>query len=338
MNNLFVTDNSDIVLPTKTPEGYLWPCGPDGSGATCVAGFLPNGTATAPVNPNFGRVSEVRWGSDSIFHALEVQVSKRMSHGLEAQVSYTFGRSEDTSSGSTDGDQFLNGLTSMLFFDKATRRGPSDFDVPHNFIASYTWDIPSPKGVSGFLGAASSGWEFGGIAQVSNGTPFTPLIGGDPLGMSGDAFDIANRVPGCNPAHGGFNYLNTNCFSPPTAPASLAAQCVNFPGAAAPPPSGQVYCANLLGNAGRNSVIGPRIVNFDMSLVKNTHVARISEAFNVQFRVEVFNIFNHANFNSPTAHNVIFDGSGALADSQVGQADSTATTSRQMQLALKLIW
>jgi hypothetical protein len=113
---------------------------------------------------------------------------------------------------------------------------------------------------------------------------------------------------------------------------------VNFLGAAAPSPSGQVYCANLLGNAGRNSVIGPRIVNFDMSLLKNTHVTRISEAFNVQFPVEVFNIFKHANFNSPTGHNVVFDGTGALADSQVGQTSSTATTSRQMQLALKLIW
>ncbi len=346
VHNLFVSDNSNIVLPTKTPEGYLWPCGPDGSGSTCVAGFSPLGTTASPVatttvNSHFGRVSEVHWDSDSIFHALELQISKRMGHGLEAQVSYTYGRSEDTSSGSTDGDQFLNGVTSLLYFDKASRRGPSDFDVPHNLIASYTWDIPSPKGVSGALGAATSGWEFGGIFEVSDGTPFTPLIGGDPLVMSGDAFDMPNRVPGCNPAQGGFNYLGPNpakCFTLPTAPASLASQCVDFPGAVAPPPSGQVYCANLLGTAGRNSVIGPRIVNFDMSLVKNTHVTRISEAFNVQFRVEVFNIFNHSNFNSPTDHNVIFDSTGALADSQVGQTSQTATTSRQMQLALKFIW
>ena len=164
-------------------------------------------------------------------------------------------------------------------------------------------------------------------------------IGGDPLFMGGDAFDIANRAPGCNPAHGGFNYLGPNpakCFSLPAATPDIAARCVPFSG-----PTGMGIpgtCANLLGNAGRNSVIGPRIVNFDMSLVKNTHVSRISEAFNVQFRVEVFNIFNHANFNSPTGHNVIFDSTGALADSQVGQTNSTATTSRQMQLALKLIW
>ncbi len=193
VHNLFVTDNSDIVLPiAKTPYGYLWTCGPDGSGASCVGGFSPNGTTASPMptaglNPNFGRISDVVWSSDSIFHALEVQVSKRMSHGLEAQVSYTFGRSEDTSSGSTDGDQFLNGVTSMFYFDKATRRGPSDFDVPHNLIASYTWDIPNPKGVPGVLGTATSGWELGGIFQVSNGTPFTPYIAPDPLGMNGDA-------------------------------------------------------------------------------------------------------------------------------------------------------
>jgi outer membrane receptor protein involved in Fe transport len=354
VHNLFVTDNSSIVLPImKTPQGYLWTCGPDGSGASCVAGFSPNGTtaspiATTPLNTNFGRVSNVTWSSDSIFHALEFQVSKRMSHGLEAQVSYTYGRSMDTSSGSTDGDQFLNGLTSMFFFDKATRRGPSDFDVPHNLIASYTWDIPSPKGVSGLLGTAISGWEFGGIFQMSNGTPFTPIISGDPLGMLGDAFDIPNRVPGCNPVHGGVNYLNVNCFSVPTAPASApyAAQCADFPGLSGatppiPPPNGQVYCSNLFGNAGRNSVIGPRIVNFDMSLVKNTHVPRISETFNVQFRAEVFNIFNHTNFSSPVAStgccNAVFNQDGTPGTTP-GLITAASTTSRQMQLALKFVW
>jgi hypothetical protein len=344
VHNLFHTDDSSIVLPVaKTPEGYLWPIpntAPIPVSNVCPDGSNPTATGCpwTRINPNFGRISDVVWGSDSIFHALEVQVSKRMSHGLEAQLSYTYGRSEDTSSGSTDGDQYLNGLTSMFFFDKATRRGPSDFDVPHNLIASYTWEIPSPKGVSGALGAVSSGWEFGGIFQVSDGTPFTPIIAGDPLGLNNnDPFGFPNRVPGCNPVHGGSNYLNLNCFSLPTAPASMAAQCADFPNAPTPPPSGQVYCSNLFGNAGRNSVIGPKLVNFDMSLVKNTHVPRISETFNVQFRVEVFNIFNHANFNSPTANNGVFDGSGGPVNG-AGRVTSTATTSRQMQLALKLIW
>ena len=196
-----VTDDSSIVLPIeKTPQGYLWPCGPDGSGNPCVVGFSPSGTTANPIRPlsstrtalgsqvaHLGPVSSQFWNSDSIFHALEFQITKRMSHGLEAQVSYTYGRSIDTSSGSTDGDQFLNGLSSLPFFDPRVRRGPSDFNVPHNLEVSYTWDIPSPKGVSGVLGWASSGWEFGGIFQASSGTPFTPIIVGlaTPLIRSG---------------------------------------------------------------------------------------------------------------------------------------------------------
>jgi carboxypeptidase family protein/TonB-dependent receptor-like protein len=348
VHNLFLTDNSNIVLPTKTAHGYLWPCGPDGTGANCVVTFSPSGStaspvSTTPVNGSFNRVSELDWGSDSSFNALELQLSKRMSHGLEAQVSYTYGRSMDTSSGSTDGDQFLNGLTSMLFFDKATRRGPSDFDVPHSFIASYTWDIPGPKGVSGFLRGVSSGWELGGIFTVSNGTPFTPIIAGDPVGMGGDAFDIPDRVPGCQPAVGGVNYLGPNpqkCFTLPVATPDIAAQCQPF-GYGSTNPVIPGTCANLFGNAGRNSVIGPRIVNFDTSLVKNTSVPRISETFNVQFRWEVFNIFNHPNFQSPTSANAVFNQDGTPVPSGfggVGYITRTATTSRQMQFALKLIW
>jgi hypothetical protein len=349
VHNLFVTDNSDIVLPiAKTPHGYLWPepntAPPVTSTGLCPDGSNPNPTGPSgcawPVfNQNFGRISDVVWASDSIFHALELQLSKRMSHGLEAQVSYTYGRSEDTSSGSTDGDQFLNGLTSMFFFDKATRRGPSDFDVPHNLTASYSWEIPGPKGLTGFLGGASSGWELGGIFQVSNGTPFTPIIGGDPMGMSGDAFAIPNRVPGCNPVHGGYNYINVNCFALPVATPDIAAQCQPFGFSTSDPvgtPGIAGTCANLFGNAGRNSVIGPRIINFDMSLIKNTRVPRISEAFNVQFRFEAFNIFNHANFRTPTDHNGIFMQDGT-PDPSAGLI-THAADARQMQVALKFAW
>jgi len=75
-----------------------------------------------------------------------------MSHGLTAQVSYTHGSSIDTSSGSTDGDQFKNGLSSLPFFSESLRKGPSEFNVPNNFTASYTWDLQNTKSVSGILG------------------------------------------------------------------------------------------------------------------------------------------------------------------------------------------
>jgi len=323
VHNLMQTDDSSIVLPlTKTPEGYLWPLQP---------------TPLPTLNPNFGRVPATLWNSDGIYHALEVQVQKRMSHGVSGQVSYTWGRTIDSASGSTDGDQFKNGLSSLFFFDPRLRRGPSDFNQTHNLVFSYTWETPSPKDLPGVLAWVASGWEYGGIIQASTGVPFTMTIAPDPLGMnSTDAFSFPDMVRGCNPVHGGINYVNLNCFTLPQATPDIAALCTPFSGASVPG-----TCANLLGNGRRNNIVGPGLVNLDMSLIKNNYVKRISEQFNVQFRMEVFNILNHANFNPPTSNSQIFDGSGNSLGSPAGaagQLDTTATTSRQVQFAIKVIW
>ena len=153
----------------------------------------------------------------------KLQVQKRMSHGLSGQVSYTWGRTIDSASGSTDGDQFQNGLSSLFFFDPRLRRGPSDFNQTHNVVFSYTWEIPSPKALPGVLGWAASGWEFGGIFEASTGVPFTVTIAPDPLGMnSTDAFSFPDIVRGCNPVHGGLNYVNLNCFTLPLATPDIA--------------------------------------------------------------------------------------------------------------------
>jgi outer membrane receptor protein involved in Fe transport len=331
VHNLFNVGDASIVLPLeKTPLGYLWPIPNTGP---------PDGLSPWPVlNPNWGTVHAVLWSSDSVFHALEFQLNKRMSYGLEAQASYTYGRSIDSSSGSTDPDQFQNGITSLYVFDSRLRRGPSDFNVAQNFVASYTWDIPSPKGASGVLGWASSGWEFGGIFEANSGTPFTTTIGPDPLGLnSSDPIDYPDYVRGCNPVQGGVNYLNLSCISLPLQTPSLAGKCSPFGAFASPAQPIAGTCANLMGSGGRNSLVGPRLINFDMSLFKDNPIKRISEAFNVQFRVEVFNALNRSNFNPPVANYVVFDGNGVVIPG-AGQITSTATTSRQIQFALKLVW
>jgi hypothetical protein len=346
VHNLMQTDDSSIVLPAaNTPEGYLWPCGPDGSGNACVVGFSPTGTqanpiATTRINPYFGRVPATIWNSDANFNALEVQVQKRLSHGLSGQVSYTWGRSIDTASGSTDGDQFRNGLSSQFFFDSGLRRAPSDFNQTQNLVVSYTWEIPKPHGLPSVLGWAASGWEFGGIFQASTGLPFTVLIAPDPLGVnSTDPYDFPNIAHGCNPVHGGLNYLNLNCFALPVATPDIAAKCAPFIGGGTPQaPQFPGTCANLLGNGGRNSIVGPGLVNFDLSLFKNNYVERISDLFNIQFRVEAFNVLNRANFNPPTANNQVFNADGTSGGLTPGLLDSTSTTSRQIQVALKVIW
>jgi hypothetical protein len=324
IHNALQTDDSNIVLPTLTSAGYLWAGGP-------------------VLNPNVARISSTFFNSDAVYHALELQVVKRLSHGFQVQGSYTWARSIDTSSGSTDGDQFLNGISSLLFFDRKLRRGPSDFNVDQNLVVSYVWSIPSPRKLTGAFAWPVSGWEWNGILTLTGGVPFTVLVGGDPLGLNNtDPFAYPNRSTSgscSSPVNPGNpdNYIKLNCFSLPTAPASFAAQCVDFPGAAKPAPNGQVYCANLLGNESRNALIGPGLANFDTSFFKNNPIKRISENFNVQFRAEIFNLLNHPNFSPPTDNETIFDQTGA-AFSGVGQITRTSTTSRQIQFALKFIW
>ena len=202
------------------------------------------------------------------------------------------------------------------------------------------WAVPSPKSESQVLSHLAGGWELDGIFAVNTGTPFTMAMGGDALGeKNGAPADFPNRIRGCNLYNANWKtnleFVNVNCFTPPTAPASMAGQCATNSFLAAPvaAPSGTVYCQNLLGNAGRNSLIGPKFVNLDFAVVKNNY---IRENVNVQFRAEMFNILNHANFESPDDNNTIFN----LAGSLVGGAGvvDTAFDARQIQFALRVIW
>jgi hypothetical protein len=131
-------------------------------------------------------------------------------------------------------------------------------------------------------------------------------------------------------------YLNLNCFALPQATPDIAAACQPFGALANAPVPGT--CANLRGNLGRNHIIGPGLSKLDFSVFKNNHVRRISENFNAQFRAEIFNIFNRANFGSPTNNLAVFDQNGVPQTQTAGLLDSTQTTSRQIQFALKFIW
>jgi hypothetical protein len=99
-------------------------------------------------------------------------------------------------------------------------------------------------------------------------------------------------------------------------------------------------CFNLRGNAGRNSLIGPGLINLDFSVYKNNYIPRISETFNAQFRVEIFNILNHANYSVPPgpANTDIFTVTGLPNASAGVLSSATATISREIQFALKLVW
>ena len=345
----FRVDNIDMVLPTLTSAGYLWPCGPDGLGDSCQAGFLPTGTQANPIpssklNPNFGRIDATLWQGNSFYDAMQVDVAKRVSHGFTFHAAYTWGKSIDTLSATEADDAFPNGIFNQLFFDQRTTRGLSDFNVAQTLVVSATWELPGPRKGSKLPEWAFGGWQLVGLYKASTGQPFTPILGGDPAGTQLDETgEVPSIVPGCNLVNSNFKkdpngpiYLNSNCFILPQSTPAIAAECQPFgqgPGSAGIPGT----CANLRGNMGRNIVIGPGLSKLDFSVFKNNYIRRISESFNAQFRAEIFNIFNRANFSSPTDNTAVFDQNG-LPIQSAGLIDSTQTTSRQIQFALKLIW
>jgi hypothetical protein len=323
----FRSEDANIVIPTPTSHGYLWPS-PIGSGAT--------------INPNVGEIRYLNWGGNSFYDGLEFGVTKRMSHGLEVQGSYTWGKSTDTSSASVAGDMFTNSIASFHWFDLKLSRAVSDFNVGRTLVVSGTWRVPERKSFSGLAAWAANGWELGTIYKANDGSPFTATFGtdGDPLGLnSSDPWTFPNRLigPGCgslvNPGNPN-TYIKTQCFAIPTAP-SAAFYTANCDASVGTAPQ----CFNLRGNAGRNILTGPGLSNLDFSVFKNNPMKRISESFNVQFRAEFFNVLNRANFAVPvTPDNVtIFDSTGAAVGA-AGLLTSTTTTAREIQFALKLTW
>lgn len=316
-------DDANIVLPTLTSAGYVWP-NPVGSGTL--------------VNPNYGEIRSMQWDASSIYHALEFNLTQQMARGLQLRGSYTWGKSIDDGSSTIVGDEFLTSMSSLVAFNLRLNRGVSDFNIGQTLVIAGTYQVPELASFSGPLAWTAKGWEFNAMVKANTGVPFTPTLGtdGDPLGLnSSDPWDYPSVVKGSgcgslvnpgNPNH----YIKTECFTLPQAPSQAFYSQYCDPSFAYP------TCINLRGNAGRNILTGPGLTNVDFALVKNT---RLAEALNLQFRAECFNLLNHTNFQVPplVQGTDIFDSTGA-ANPTAGILTSTATSSRQLQFGIKLIW
>jgi len=195
--------------------------------------------------------------------------------------------------------------------------GPSTSDVRQLAVINGSYELPFGPGklllsnMRGWREKLASGWVLSGIETVQSGFPFTPQLGFNPTNNG----DSRNPIrPSWNPAFNGQLILgSTNQYFNPNA--FLV------------PPNG------TYGNAGRNVLIGPGLAELDASLLKNTP---ISERVTLQFRAEFFNLLNRANFATPNA--VVFSSATAIPSPTAGVITATSTTSRQIQLGLKLIW
>jgi len=259
------------------------------------------------VDPALSTLASDIEGTTSRYNALQVSVNRRFTRNFQAQLAYTFSRCLD------DGGLFIastNGTGSATTYENPYNReydrGPCVFNVAQTLRVNGLFALP-------FHGnRLVEGWQLSGILSANTGLPFTVSTGFDQVGEQGGDTPRPNYVSGCNPQVGRPNeWFNPACYS------------LEAPG--------------TLGNVGRNTLVGPNLVDVDLALLKDT---KIREWLNLQFRAELFNIFNHANFNLPSAG--VF-AAGAVAgtaspNATAGQITSTVTTSRQFQLALKFIF
>ena len=290
-------NNMDTVVPTLTSAGYVYP------------------TGAKTLNPNFGRIAGKLFNGDSSYNSLQLQLKKRFSHRVQGQISYTWQKSIDIASGAFSSNEFANTIGIPLPFNTRVNRGLSDFNVAHVFSANYQWLIPGVATGPAALKWFTNGWQLGGILSRSSGEPFSVLISGDAAGSLMGADSMQRPIPTCSQQTTGniSGWINFNCF--------------------AAPPKGVIP----IGIVGRNTLIGPGFFETDFSLFKNHRLPFRSDRANLQFRAEVFNLLNHANFAAPSSpiQNAIFDNKGNLLPS-AGVLSSTQGTSRQIQFGLKL--
>lgn len=277
--------------------------------------------AGAPrINPNFSTIELKTSDGNSWYNALIFEVRKRFTRGLNFQSSYTFSRTIDTTQASTFFSDATNATTSAMPEPPGLNynKGLADFHAQHNWVMNFTWEIPFAKNLTGTAGAILNGWNLIGIGQMRSGNPLTVFL-------------ASNRSRSLwNPSSGPGLGQDRPSFAPGR---SYESAVLSGPDRYFDPTAFVLQPAGTLGTLGRNTFIGPNLRTFDLAIAKNTRWALLGENTKIQLRVESFNLFNRANFSNPGLQ--VF---GATADPlpSFGIIRSTATTARQLQVALRL--
>jgi hypothetical protein len=307
-HELLSADANDPV-PTVCPDS---PCP-----ASLASGTIYYRSGAPLANPNLANTTTWFTEGLSSYNALQVDLSHRLSHGLQFRGTYTFSKSLDdgTAINSSVG---ANAPGFVMFpLDPKLDWGLANTNDRNAAVINATYGLPVGCGkaflpnLSGWQQKLVGGWTLTAIQTIQSGFPFTPQLGYNPSN-NGDSRDPVR--PSLNPAftgniiEGGPNqYFNPNTFILPV--------------------------SGTYGSVGRNTLIGLGMVDTDAALLKT---ASISERLTLQFRAEVFNIFNHTNFGTPNA--VVFSSASSVPAPTAGVITSTSNTSRQIQFGVKLRW
>jgi len=298
----------DVAIPSG---GLYLPYGPNGpttlAAGTLVKDVAPNGITLvglrrysspncdpltgndcpADGTPVFSSIFAEDTIANSNYNSFQASLEKRFSHGLQANVAYTFSKSFDLAS-SFEGE--LNPL------DYRGTYSLSQFDARHRFILSYVWQLPIPK-YSGFAGMIANGWDLSGIYTYQTGFPIRITSSADNELMYSAFFEYPGEpdqiapFQKIDPKKNGNLWFNQNSFTENATDNSqpLCSDAAVF----------NCYQPSLLGRIGsakRTICCGPPINNFDFSLHKEFAV---NENKGFEFRTEIFNLFNHTQFHNP---------------------------------------
>ncbi|MDX6611857.1 MAG: hypothetical protein QOD75_1043 [Blastocatellia bacterium] len=272
---------------------------------------LPPGLPFVPrPDPRFDDIDLLESRANSNYHSLQARFQQRLYKGLSTLVSYAWAKSID------DASNFFSSAGDPNFPQNSNNvrgeRGRSNFDVRHRLSASYSYDLPFGKGRewladSGWISTILTGWQSSGIVTLQSGRPFTVALLSE-IDNSGTGRSILGFGANDRP----------NVVGNPTLSSRTPGQWFNQSAFSFP-------ARGTFGNAGRNILDGPGYQNVNASLVKNT---ALGENINLQFRAEVFNLFNHPNFNLPD---------NFLGSPTFGQITS-ARDPRHLQFGLKLLF
>ena len=250
--------------------------------------------------PQLSNITAIRWDGYSTFHSVTFKAEKRVSHGLAASASYMVSKAIDDASdpGATTYEVNLPQDVRNMRAERAL----ASFDHRHRFIGSFSYAVPDlSRGSTAALSALGRAWRLSGIVTLQSGAPFTVNLGTDRANIGTGPAQRPNAT--CDPNAGGAQtaqqWFNTSCFS--------------------------LSDAFTFGNAGRNTVFSPGYSNVDASLQKDVH---LSERARLEFRFEIFNLFNRVNFDVP--NRIAFT-------PNFGRIFS-AGPSRQMQLGVKALF
>lgn len=269
--------------------------------------FFPAGSSL--INPSWGEMRLQYTNANSYYNGGSFGIQHRPASGPQFGAAFTYSKALDSGSGITSGgDELPQDQRGIYAWDMYLKRGLSSFDTRKAFTANLSYELPWGGQMSGPAAVFAKGWQLNGVLSLSDGYPLSVLEDSNAqVARMGDDEDLRpDRIPGNNKLVLGDpnRYFDTSQFTPAR--------------------------IGYFGNSGRNIVTSPGLANFDFSVFKNTDI----ETARLQFRMEMFNLFNRANFGTPDMTVFINE----TANPTAGRITRTRTPARQLQLGLRLIF